>query len=212
MIKKYNRFIFIILSAGIIFSLCFIFRQVLTENIFKPFSLMLWLFLRIFVLSIDQNVLWWGMILAVIIFKILNNMRIYSKIEIEKFPVQNTYMQNIEFWRSYLSAKPGNLSEIKILKRKMAWMLVSIYASGKRIEADFKVYEAFENRDIPLPDYVYLFLFSVSQKNKWYEFGKWIKKINGKDASEHYQDIEKNLKFLENFLEAKDESNHENIN
>lgn len=203
--KKSNRRLLFLLFAGIILFICILFGPFILENILMPLSLVLWIFLRVFILSIDQKVIWGMMIFSVLIFFILRFDRSASPVEQSELLDQNSSIKDLEFWRFYLSASPHKREELKDLKRKLAWKLVSIYASRKRIPANYEVFDAFKLCEIPLPEKVYSFLFADEKKKSWRDHRKWLRRISGRENIEYYQNLKYYLIFLENFMEIKNE-------
>jgi hypothetical protein len=203
--KKPNRRLFFLLFAGIILIICILFGPFILKNILQPLSLVFWVFLRVFVLSFDQTVIWGMMIFSILIFFILRFGRSDSPDEQNELPDPNSSMKNFDFWRLYLSARHHNRDELKGLKRKLAWMLVSIYASRKRIPANYEVFDAFKLCDIALPEKVYSFLFADEPKRPWWNYGKWTRRMSEREADEYYLDLKNYFIFLEEFMEIKNE-------
>jgi hypothetical protein len=196
----------LLVFAAILFA-CVLFWPFLLENILKPLSLTGWLLLRIFLLSISQATIWGILIVAAILFFAFRFLLSGSaEAEYGTRPANST-LTNLEFWRTSMSVRPYYPDKIIDLRKKMIQVLVSIYASRKRIPPNFTVLEAFQQGDIPLPPAVHAFLFAVEKKEPWRAFPDWLKRISGREASEHYHNLEQCLNFLDNFMEVKDERN-----
>lgn len=202
--KKSNRLLFYLLFAIILLITCIIFAPFILENILQPISFVLWIYLRVFVLSVDQKVIWGIMIFAVLIFFILRFGRSASPVELSELPDPNSSIGNLELWRLHLSIRHHNREEINDFKRRLAWMLVSVYASKKRIPADYEVFQAFKLSTIPLPEKLYSFLFADETKRSWYH-RKWLRRISRSEAVEYYRNLKDYLIFLEKFMEIKNE-------
>jgi hypothetical protein len=203
--RKSNQILLSLLAAGSLLFFGILFGSFFLENILRPLALTLWLFLRIFVLSIDQRILWGMMIFIIFLFFTLRLIRTAQTPEQSDPPDTNACINNLEFWRFYLSARPHDSGEKRLLRQKLIQMLISLYASRKRIEADYTVTVAFKTREIPLPDEVYSFLFDDETKKTWRSPRRWMQKLSGREASDYSRDLNETLHFLENFLEIKDE-------
>jgi hypothetical protein len=175
------------------------------ENILRPLALTLWLLLRIFILSIAQGVIWGVVILAAAILFIYRFIQTGVSEGQTEIKGANAALANLEFWKTSMSARPYYPDRIADLRKKLSQVLVSIYASRKRVPANFQVLEAFKSGEIPLPPGVYSFLFKEETKRPWHAFQKWLERILGRDIAGHYRKLEECLRFLENFMEVKNE-------
>jgi hypothetical protein len=200
--KITNRKIVVLIIAGITVFTCILFSSFIFENILKPLTLILWLFLRIFVLSIDQIILWIITLAIVISFFIYKISRIQSaSIQNESSAAWNIFERKLEYWKLYFSSNPHNPEDIKSLKNVLSRILVSVYASRKRIPANFIVYDAFKKGEIELPEQVYSFLFENEMKRKWFDPRTWISGFSRKKIIEYERGLEESLNYLEEFLD-----------
>jgi hypothetical protein len=204
--KLSRRLIFALVAGSFIF-LCIMFGPVLIDAVVAPLARAAWLLLRLFILSVDQIIIWYIVIVA---FSLLVLFR-YSIIGIsqptveEEPPVQNFYVKNLGIWKLYFDFRvdyPGSAGD---LKRELALMLVTLYASRKHISADYEVYNGFSTGEIPLPEPVFSFLFGKQNENKRFNPRHWFNRITGRDKAAFYSDLETALTYLENYLEIADE-------
>ena len=191
-----------------------LFWQFILDQIIAPFSLVFWLLLRMFVLSIDQKYFWGIIIFIVLVFlyRLLPAGQLAPQAEAPR--ISNATMQTIETWRSMFTLVGYNNPEAKILKRELIRLLLSLYATKKRTTADFELYEALEKGEIPIPEDIRAFLFVEEPGRTQRSLKEWAKSIGsnlrnwkrrwtGQEAAEYYRMIEEVLSFMETSLEMK---------
>jgi hypothetical protein len=184
-------------------------------QIIKPLSLVTWLLLRIFVLSIDQKYYWWALIFVVtiLIFRILP--REISTFEQPKSNYLNETLITITHWRSLYMPNDSNVFG-KFREREFIRMMLSLYASKLHTEPDYKLYEALQNGSIPVPEQIRTILFPVEQKKEkrtirtitrsFFNAPRlWLYRSTGREAADKNQMIEELLAFFETSLEMNDE-------
>jgi len=210
-------FIAIILFAGMLFW-PFVLNEIIT-----PISLVVWLLLRLFVLSIGQQYYWAAIIFVVLIFLVRLLPQDQINDQAEELPDSNATIASIGYWRSLFILTENHTHEEKILKRELIRLLLSLYASKQRTSANFGLYEAMQRGEIPLPEHIHTFLFpDESQKSsrslkRLMQFvrntsRKWIRCWTGQEAAEHYQMIDEVLSFMETSLEMKHDDGKFNPN
>lgn len=210
LVKKSNQLLIYIIFIFFLLILIIIFRSFVLTYILKPFALLLWLFLRIFILSIDQKAIWAVLIIAITIFFIFKlNVLFLNYTENNNYPVINDYLKKLDYWRYCFSIKPYNLDEIKKIKKELIQMLVSVYASHKRISVNYELYESFKDKEITLPEGIYNFLYNEVKKNKFYNNWEWIRRFSKFDKETYYHGLEECLNYLENILEINNEKSIE---
>jgi hypothetical protein len=223
--NKNRRLLLFLLIMGLILFLSLVFWQFLLANLILPVATVFWLLLRIFVLSIDQQVYWWLLISLVIFLAIF---RIYSRTEILQ-PSQtldsNQTLDSIHHWRNAILANARDSSENNTLKRELMWLLTSMYSSRQQSYAHYEIKEALEQRQIPLPEPVYAFLFSNEPEKSRSTFfqnpvralkqilqsirreaQKKIRRWSGREPAEFYTGIDEVLSFMETTLEINDDN------
>ena len=132
----------------------------LAPAVIKPTALVVWLLLRILVLSIDQKYFWLALIFvpAVFVFRILSHAR--ETVQPEVYLESNATLDNIEYWRVRFAGNSHNIWDEKTLKRDLLHLLVSCYTSNQNTSNNFDIYQAMEQGEVSLPEYVRDFLFS----------------------------------------------------
>ena len=102
-------------------------------------------------------------------------------------------------------------------------MLISFYATKQRTSADFRLYDALQRGEIPIPKHIHDFLFvEEPQKTRWSvkkliqaireSQRKWIRRRTGQETAEYYRMIDEVLGFLEASLEMKNDDRKFNQN
>lgn len=199
-------FIVLVLLFGIFFW-PFVFNEIIT-----PIALTAWLFLRIFVLSIDQNC-YWGVIVfvvAVLLFRRLFDVPTTNPSG--DTPDENDTVRTIEYWRSMFTLTKPSAYDERALKRELIHLVASLYASKQRSSPTFVFYDALQRGEIPLPDHVHTFLFPNEPKESTRPFKKfmrsvqetprkWIRRWTGQETKEYHRMIDEILSFMETSLE-----------
>lgn len=196
-----------------------LFWPFILQEVIIPVSQAVWLLIRIFVLSIDQKYYWIAIILVaafvLLIRQIFINQTSASAIVTEELPDSNATLRSVDKWQSLFSMNDEVNEEEKILKRELVHLLLSLYSIKQRTEADYQLFDALEQSEIPLPPYIHAYLFEKSENNdrpfiKRLKMiggipGKWMRHWSGQDKAEHYQMINDVLDFIETSLEMKND-------
>jgi hypothetical protein len=222
--NQYKRiWVFLLVLAGVLI-LGILFWPFVYEELLLPIGLTAWLFLRIFVLSIDQKIYWIALNLIAIFFLFRQLIQSSLFVEAEAQPEDNKDLKDIEFWRSYFTLYTHDKKEQFMVKRELTRLLVSTYASKQGVTANFLVTEALKKGDIPLPESIYSFLFdedleriyhpSFKQilKSLWLAPRNWMDERSGRNAAEFYRNVAEVLNFLETSLEMKNDDERSKLN
>ncbi|HEX2995239.1 MAG TPA: hypothetical protein VHP14_10460 [Anaerolineales bacterium] len=207
-----------ILFVGLLFW-PFIFNEII-----KPISLVVWVLLRIFVLSIDQKYYW-----AAVIF--ITSLFLYKQFAPQSDPIvrpggyqdAQATMGIISYWRNLFMVADRHIQEDEVLKKKLAQLLVSFYATKQHTSADFRLYDALQRGEIPIPEQIHAVLFRQEPQQAGHLFKKlsrsirnapqkWIRHWTGQDAVEHYRILDEILCFMEASLEMKNDNGTFNPN
>lgn len=198
-----------ILVAAALLLVCLLFWPFILQQIITPIALLLWLLLRLFVLSIDQRYFWGALIFLAFIFIYSLLPQPANTISTETGPESNEAIQNIEFWRDIFTLIDYNPQDEKTLKRELTRLLAALYAARQQTTPDFLLYEALERGELPLPPHIHAFLFPpapVRSPNPIARFlqttraaaRKWIRRRTGQERAEIYAMINDILTFMEN--------------
>ena len=205
------------LLAAIILLAVLLFWPFVLNDVLRPISMVVWLFLRIFVLSIGQHYYWIAIILAALVFLYRLLSQSQTTLPIEKFSDSNKITDTVQYWRNRFSVTDYSSREEKSLRRELVYLLVSIYAAKQRGLTDFAIHDAMERGQIPLPRNIQTFLFPVEQQEprsfliKLIQSmrktpRKWSRQWTGQETAERYRMIEEVLCFMETALEIKNDT------
>jgi hypothetical protein len=210
-------FAVIILLAGVLF------WPFILNDFIKPMGLVAWLLLRLLVLSVDQKYFWIAVIFVVLVFLLRLLPTDQTIIQSEDLPNTNVTTRNIEYWHSLFMFIDQNGQDDKILKKELARLLHSFYATKQRTSADFRLYDALEQGEIPIPEQIHTFLFLEEQQETGGIFKKmaqsirnaprkWKRRWIGQEIADHYRMIDQILCFMETSLEMKNDNEEFNSN
>jgi hypothetical protein len=204
-------FLLVILFVGLLF-----WPFVLNE-IIKPISLVVWTLLRIFVLSIDQKYYWVAIILITSFF-------LYRRLPPSPDPTvqseddqpANATIRSLGYWHNLFHSMDQHIQENKILKKNLARLLLSFYATQQHTSADFRLYDALQQGQIPLPEQIHAFVFPEEPRPAGRSFKKlvqsianaprkWIRRWTGQETAEYYRMVDEIFCFMEASLEMKND-------
>jgi hypothetical protein len=211
--KPSQRVVLACLVAAILLLAGLLFWPFILSNIVQPTALVVWLLLRILVLSIDQKYFWYALVFvaAFFVIRVLSHAR--ETVQPEVYLQSNATLDNIEYWRVRFAGNSHNVWEEKTLKRDLLHLLVSRYASNQNISNNFEMYQALEQGQVPLPEHIRDFLFSREPDHSIKSFfrsiretpKKWIHRWTGQEKAAQYQRIAEVLSFMETSVEIKND-------
>ncbi len=191
---------------------------VLTE-IITPTSLAAWVLLRIFVLSVDQKYYWMAIIAITSIFLYYRLLPpSHPTVQSEDAQHSNATMITLGYWHSLFNLIDRRVQDDEMLKKGLARLLLSHYAAKQHTAADFHLYDALKQGEIPLPEQMHAFLFAeelqpaerslVMSVRKLAQSirntpRKWIRRWTGRETAERYRVVDEILCFMEDSLEMK---------
>jgi hypothetical protein len=210
--KSSRRVVIAFLIAAIVLFLGMLFWPFIVKDIIEPIALVIWLLLRILVLSIHQKYFWYAVICVacLVLFRLLP--RAQPPIQSDAYQETNTTMINIGYWRVRFVYDGQNVRDAKILKRELTHLLTSLYASKQSTPNDYAIHDALRQGKFPLTGNIRAFLFPQEPPNsggpikKFFQSirktpERWIRQWTGQERTEHYQMIDEVLNFLETSLE-----------
>jgi MFS family permease len=217
-VKISRRVLIIALILGPFLLIGIMFPSFIQDNFVTPIALVLLLGWRI-VESIDQPIYWFGLIFAAALYAFLRLYRLFQvpdTFEQTQSPDSNATLQQINYWWTSLRLTDFRLDRSDGLERDLAHMLAALYASKQFRAIPHEVYSALEQRQVPLPEPVYTFLFpaqssgakrSIKQLLRdWRDIPrKRIRRWTGREKAEYYQLLEQTLKFMESVMENEDD-------
>jgi hypothetical protein len=201
-------------SLGLFLLVGFSFPSFVQDNFITPIALVLLLCWRI-VQSIDQQVYWSALIFSVVIYALI---RLYRSIlEPDTFEQTqsldlNAALEKIRYWQTSIRLTDFKIDRSNILEHNLANMLAALYASKQLHVTQYEIYSGLEQRQLPLPEPVYTFLFparssgarrSIKQilRSLWDIPRKRIHRWTGREKAEYYQLLDQVLNFMESVME-----------
>jgi hypothetical protein len=198
-----------------------LFWPFILNEIITPTSQVVWVLLRIFVLSIDQKYYWGAIILIIAIFLYLRLLPPpHPTIQSEDSQHLNETMRTLDYWRSLFNLIDQRVQDDEMLKKELARLLLSYYATKQHTLADFRLYDALQQGKIPLPEQMHAFLFPeepqpvgrslIIHTRKLVQSikntpRKWIRRWTGQETAERHRMIDEILCFMETSLEMKND-------
>ena len=213
--NRSKRLALVSLVAALVLFLGLLFWPFVLATIVQPIALVLWLLVRILVLSVHQKYFWYALIFAavLVLFRLLRQTPSEPPSQ-ESFET-NTTLTSISYWRALFLYNGQDVLEDTPLKRQLAGLLTLLYAWKQGTPNDFRINDALQQGAIPLPETVHAFLFPQEPEpggplKKFLQAirkapRRWIRQWTGQAKSEHDQKIEAVLGFLETSLEINDD-------
>ncbi len=221
--SKNLRLLGLILFAGLLLVLALAFQQFVMANVILPAATVVWLFLRIFVLSVDQHTYWWGLIMLAVLAALvrlfqLSTANAHNLISDPCLPPRGREWS----WRDSILSNALAPSAKDSVKREISWLLASLYSKAKTGSAPYEIREAFLKRQIPLPETVHSFLFAsdlLAQtgtshgafSRARHAFRAWIRRRTGRELADYVRSIDEALIFMETSMEMKNADSATNV-
>jgi len=208
-------FLLIIVFVGLLFW-PFVLNEIIT-----PTSLVVWILLRVFVLSVDQKY-YWVAIICIAAFFLYRRLLppSHPTIQSEDSGHLNATMRILDFWHSLFNLIGQPVQDDVLLKKGLARLLLSHYAAQQHTLADFRLYDALQQGTILLPGQIHAFLFPEEPQPGGRSFvmnvinlvqsirnapRKWIRRWTGQETAERYRMVDEILCFMETSLEMKND-------
>jgi hypothetical protein len=219
MMEKTRQYLFFAVLAGFLLFLGWVFQPFLLDYIILPVAMVAWLWLRIFVLSIDQQVYWWLLIVVITILAVIRLLQRPVTFRLDPQPDLNPTMKHVRGWRTTILFSRGDTRERPAFRRDLVELVTTMYSTGRKESAHFEIETALRERQIPLPGPIHLFLFPDPPaapphffdhpiqfiQERWRSVrrspGQWIRRRSGREEAEYYQAIDQVLTLIETTLE-----------
>lgn len=199
---------------GLFLLVGFSFPSFIQDNLVTPIALVLWLCWRIS-RSIDQQVYWFALIFAVVIYSLI---RLYRWVQgVDTFEQtqsleSNAALEQISYWRTSIHLTGFKIDPSNSLERNLAKMLAALYASKQLHVAPHEIYSALAQRQMPLPESVYAFLFPAQSSGAKRSIKQLLRSLRdiprrqirrwtGREKAEYYELLDQVLKFMESVME-----------
>jgi hypothetical protein len=209
---------FLVVAACLVATL--LFWPYLLDNVIQPVATVIWLMLRLFVLSIDQLVYWWLLVAGIVVYLTYRLLRLSSAPPVpdETFG-SGSPLDPVNLWQASIRAGEQQSEETPV-KRRLTWLLSNTYASRQQAGPSYQIREAFEQRQIPIPDPIYEFLFTTDAAQVKYSLLKdplratgqalvavrrkvrnRLRRWSGREKADYYRAIDEVLSMMESSLE-----------
>jgi hypothetical protein len=206
----FGFFALVILIVGVLF------WPLILSEVVMPISLVVWLLLRLFVLSIDQQYYWAAIIFVVVFFIYRLFPSAEPVIQSDDFQDLNVTIRAIGTWRSLFTVIGYEVPDKRALRQELINLLLSLYATKLRTSVDFRLYDALQKGEIPIPKHIHDFLFLEEPRKVKMSFKRliqsiqsaprrWIRRWTGQEVAEHYRMVDEVLDYLEESLEMKND-------
>jgi hypothetical protein len=182
-------------SFVLLLALGLIFRRFLMDGILAPLATAAWLCLRIFVLSIGQDVYWTALLILAVAGALAAAIRRSVARGQPLPPAAAASCHPAEQWRSSILLNTLNHLSEDTLRRDLAWLLADLYSSPYRGEAKYKVRDALRDGGIPLPEAVHSFIFAREPAKRWP--GGSLARRNKRASSRYLRSIDQIIAFIE---------------
>ena len=216
-----KRLVIIVFGLLVILFVGLLFWPFILNDIITPVSLVVWVLLRIFVLSIGQKY-YWGAIILITVFFLYRRLLPPPMIQAEDFQNSNEIMRTIGYWHSLLALPDQNIHAGKTLKEELAHLVLSLDTTNHHTLPYYQLYDALRQGEISIPDQIHAFLFEEPQQGgrslkKLIQFirytpRKWLRRWTGQELADHYRMIDETLCFIETSLEMKNDDGKFNSN
>jgi hypothetical protein len=184
----------------------------LRANLVGPLTLTVWLLLRTLVLSLHQGVWWAGLVLAVpVLLAVLLVRRTHSLHEPEVF-IPTARPHPVEVWRSLIGETASGSPPLPTIGwNGFVQLVVWLRSLERRIPPDYRLHDALQRGDVPLPAQVHAFLFPPpcpkrrglgAHLRAWLGApGRAARRLSGRDRADRLRSVSHLLSFLESSLE-----------
>ena len=201
---KTNRLALFIFILGAILFLGLAFSGWVLPNIVQPVAQTIWLFLRIFILSVDQVYYWNVLLIAVVIWVLYRFIRLQSPVAPEDTFIRNEAISNLRNWQAALASTKQGGSDRSITRNKLLQLVISHYAAGQPGRNWIDIQQDLEERRLALPDSVYNFFFpsaGLSPKNPSLvaislAFHHWYSRISGQEEAAFDRMLDELVDFI----------------
>lgn len=223
--RKRSRYLLFAFFICLLLLLALLFPQFALDGILLPAATALWLFLRIFVLSIHQQVFWWGVILLSVIAAFHG---LYPRSAADfRLPGLdwNPARDRVSAWRDSLMLNLRVSVDKDSFRRDLMWLFTSLYSSRQQGKAKYQIREEILEHRVPIPESIHAFLFfsprpapkrsfvkhpverlTMMTESFLRAFQKWVRRRTGLEAAESVRAIDDVLTFMEKSLEMRQEN------
>ncbi len=184
----------------------------------EPLALVLWLLLRLLVLSIHQAVYWTALVLAipVLLWAMLRRRAVFNAGPLPA--TRAMYAHPVDTWRWLVEQTADGVPVLPSLGwNGFVQLAVSLRAVERRVPPDYRLHDAMRSGEDPLPPEVHAFLFPAPRPpvgGRAARLGRWLcrvprgalRRLSGRERAARLRSMSHLLSFLEDSLEL---TNHD---
>jgi hypothetical protein len=223
--ERRARVLVFLSCLAVLILLGIVFQRFVLSAVIQPAATAVWLFLRLFVLSIGQAVYWWGAICLALIAALFHLARGWTLGDSRPPLFAYATRDQVSHWRT--SILRGEIAAAAAdgddaMRRDLMWLFTGMHASQMPGSVKFKIREALQKRLIPLPETIYSFLYAQRRPEPRPSFighpvlsvrrslrsardslVAWFNNKTGRARTHYLASIEEVVAFMETFLETK---------
>jgi hypothetical protein len=212
-------FIGLVLLAGLVF------RQFVLAAVLLPAATAVWLLLRIFVLSIHQQVIWWGAIVAAVVAAfgglVARPAALLRTPAADPAPVRD----RVSAWRDSIRLHLLTGGGRDRFRQELMWLFTSLYLSRGQGKAKYQVRDDILEHRIPIAESIYTYLFLSPEPAPKRPFlthpvqrlrmvsesftrgiQEWVSRRTGRAAADRLRAVDVILSVMEKSLEMRKEN------
>jgi len=172
-----KRILLFSFSFIFILFLVIVFWPFIFTKIIVPISTVIWIGLRMFVLSLDQSLYWVVFTLGIMVLILRRLVQWESNTENDKTLGVVVKFRDIETWHNKLSIYANTITEQESIRQKLLDLVAAWYAAEQEDKIPYLVSDAMRRKEIPLPDSIYTILFTEETEENERSFKRMLKKI-----------------------------------
>ncbi len=184
----------------------------LQANLVAPLTLAVWLLLRTVVLSVHQGAWWTALVLAAPGLLVLLLARRTRLLREPAVPAPASRAHPVEVWRALIEETASGMRPLPTVGwNGFVQLVVSLRSLERRVPPDYRLHDALQSGELPLPPEVHAFVFppertrprGVAQRLRaWLEApGRAARRLSGRDRAERLRSMSQLMTYLERSLE-----------
>jgi hypothetical protein len=224
-VQKRLRLLFFLLLIGVLLILGLVFQQFVLIGILMPAATVVWLLLRLFVLSIDQRFFWWVLILVPVAVALFRRFREPPARTPALSRSHGLERDRVSSLRHSILLNIHESGDRDTFRRDLAWLFTFLHSSPRQGAAPYQIREAFLERRIPLSESILDFLYfstlppapkpafvkhpilrlSVALESAGLTIHKQFRRLTGRESSWYLRSIDEVLNVMEKSLSIRKE-------
>lgn len=196
MTQRNRRLPVLVLSCGTALAAAILAWPWLRANAAEPLALVLWLLLRLLVLSIHQAAYWTALVLAIPVLLWAMLRRRAVSIAAPLPAARAMYAHPVDTWRWLVEQTAGGFPVLPSIGwNGFVQLAVSLRAVERRVRPDYRLHDAMRSGEVPLPPEVHAFLFPAPRPpagGRAARLGRWLsraprgvlRRLSGRERAE----------------------------